>query len=81
MVLQELFKITLQPKSHGSVSWPDLIEAFEAYQHTTSQHTVHSAVSDLVEKRGQLSTDLTVIRDSVKEILEQYRVMGNIPCV
>ncbi|KAJ7897540.1 hypothetical protein B0H14DRAFT_3424899 [Mycena olivaceomarginata] len=75
MVLQELFKITLQPKSHGSVSWPDLQEAFEAYQRTTSQRTVHSAVSDLVEKRGQLSMDLTVIRESVKEMLEQYRVM------
>ncbi|KAF8130885.1 hypothetical protein K438DRAFT_1740001 [Mycena galopus ATCC 62051] len=75
MVLQELFKITLQPKSHGSVSWPDLQEAFEAYQRTTSQRTVHSAVSDLVEKRGQLSMDLTVIRESVKEMLEQYRVI------
>ncbi|KAJ7817923.1 hypothetical protein B0H14DRAFT_1380040 [Mycena olivaceomarginata] len=75
MVLQELFKITLQPKSHGSVSWPDLQEAFEAYQRTTSQRTVHSAVSDLVEKCGQLSMDLTVIRESVKEMLEQYRVI------
>ncbi|KAJ7882039.1 hypothetical protein B0H14DRAFT_1492364 [Mycena olivaceomarginata] len=75
MVLQELFKIMLQPKSHGSVSWPDLQEAFEAYQRTTSQRTVHSAVSDLVEKRGQLSMDLTVIRESVKEMLEQYRVI------
>jgi hypothetical protein len=75
MVLQELFKITLQPKSHGSVSWPDLQEVFEAYQRTTSQRTVHSAVSDLVEKRGQLSMDLTVIRESVKEMLDQYRVI------
>ncbi|KAJ6478701.1 hypothetical protein DFH09DRAFT_1215295 [Mycena vulgaris] len=75
LVLEELFKIVLQPKAAGSASWNDLREAFEAYHRTTSQSTVHGAVSDLVENRGQLITDLNFLRKSVEELVQKYRVM------
>ncbi|KAJ7112357.1 hypothetical protein C8R44DRAFT_251809 [Mycena epipterygia] len=75
LVLEELFKIVLQPKAAGSASWSDLREAVEAYHRTTSQSTVHGAVSDLVENRGQLMTDLNFLRKSVEELVHKYRVM------
>ncbi|KAJ7112320.1 hypothetical protein C8R44DRAFT_798337 [Mycena epipterygia] len=75
LVLEELFKIVLQPKAAGIALWTDLREAFEAYHRTTSQGTVHNAVSDLVENCGQPIADLDFLRKSVEELVYKYRVM------
>ncbi|KAJ7200258.1 hypothetical protein C8J57DRAFT_1155211 [Mycena rebaudengoi] len=74
LVLEELFKMVLQPKAAGRASWNDLREAFEAYHRTTSQSTVHGAVSDLVENRWPLVTDLNLLRKSMDELVQKYRV-------
>jgi hypothetical protein len=74
LVLEELFKMVLQPKAAGRASWNDLREAFEAYHRTMSQSTVHGAVSDLVENRWPLVTDLNLLRKSVDELVQKYRV-------
>ncbi|KAJ7913607.1 hypothetical protein B0H13DRAFT_1873732 [Mycena leptocephala] len=74
LVLEELFKIVLQPKAASGVSWNDLQEAFEAYHRTTSQRTVHGAVNDLVENRGQqLITNFTFLRKSVEDLVQKHR--------
>ncbi|KAJ6562959.1 hypothetical protein B0H10DRAFT_2364365 [Mycena sp. CBHHK59/15] len=73
LVLEELFKITLQPNLSGRISWDALQEAFEAYQRSTSQRSVHSGVRALVEQCGQLSLDSSSIRNSVEELVQQYR--------
>ncbi|KAJ6616311.1 hypothetical protein B0H10DRAFT_2037522 [Mycena sp. CBHHK59/15] len=73
LVLEELFKITLHPKVSGKISWDALQEAFEAYQRSTSQYSVHSRVRALVERRGQVSLDLDSMRNRVKELVREYR--------
>jgi len=76
LVLEELFKIVLQPKAAGTASWNDLREAFEAYHRTTAQSTVHGAVSNLVENCGQqVITDLEFLRKGMRDLVQKYRVM------
>ncbi|KAJ7789512.1 hypothetical protein B0H14DRAFT_239791 [Mycena olivaceomarginata] len=76
LVLEELFKMALRPRSAGSVNWEALQEAFDAYHRTTEQRNVHVAVSDLVERHGRLSTDLSPIRADLGELLRKHRVFN-----
>jgi hypothetical protein len=76
LVLEELFKMAMRPQSAGSVNWEALQEAFDAYHRTTEQSCVHVAVSDLVERHGRLSTDLSAMRASLEELLRKHRVFN-----
>ncbi|KAJ7656143.1 hypothetical protein DFH06DRAFT_1200202 [Mycena polygramma] len=72
LVLEQLFNITLQFKLMGTVSWDELRDAFEAYHNSTSQHDIHKEVRALVERRGQLGSDLFGVRKSVEELVKKY---------
>ncbi|KAJ7921534.1 hypothetical protein B0H13DRAFT_1984965 [Mycena leptocephala] len=76
LVLEELFKMAMRPQFAGSVNWEALQEAFDAYHRTTEQSSVHVAVSDLVERHGRLSTDLSAMRASLEELLRKHRVFN-----
>ncbi|KAJ7668875.1 hypothetical protein B0H17DRAFT_1087324 [Mycena rosella] len=73
LVLEELFKIALQPRLLGKISWKELEEAFEAYQRSTSQRSVHSDIRALVERQGGPKLDLPSIRKRMEELIYQYR--------
>ncbi|KAJ7027607.1 hypothetical protein C8F04DRAFT_1122090 [Mycena alexandri] len=76
LVLEELFKMALRPQAAGSVNWETLQEAFDAYHRTTEQSNVHVAVNDLVERHGQLNTDLSGMRSSLDVLLRKHRVFN-----
>ncbi|KAJ7676351.1 hypothetical protein B0H17DRAFT_1080203 [Mycena rosella] len=73
LVLEELFKIALQPSLLGKISWKELEEAFEVYHRSTSQRSAHSDVRVLVERQGGSKLELTSIRQRMEELICQYR--------
>jgi len=72
LVLEELFKITLQPSLSGKISWDALQAGFEAYQRSMSLHSVHNEVRLLVEKCGR-RLDKDGIRSGVDQLVKHYR--------
>ncbi|KAJ7243858.1 hypothetical protein B0H12DRAFT_1130266 [Mycena haematopus] len=73
LVLEELFKIALQPKVFGRISWKELEQAFDAYQLTESPSRIHSDIRALVEQRGGLNVELSLIRKGLEALVQQYR--------
>ncbi|KAJ7869550.1 hypothetical protein B0H14DRAFT_2571732 [Mycena olivaceomarginata] len=72
LVLEQLFKITLQFKLMGTVSWDERRDAFQGYNDSASQHGIHADVLALVEKREQLGSDAFGVRRGVEELVKKY---------
>ncbi|KAJ7753673.1 hypothetical protein DFH07DRAFT_823986 [Mycena maculata] len=73
LVMEELFKIALQPKVFGRISWTELEEAFEAYGRTGSPVKIHEGIRMLVEQDAGLEGKVATIRRGVENLLQQHR--------
>jgi len=51
-VLRELFDITLRPDSKLTPTWPDLREAFETYERSTSRRHIHESICSSIPPDG-----------------------------
>ncbi|KAJ7936530.1 hypothetical protein B0H13DRAFT_2303568 [Mycena leptocephala] len=72
LVMKELFKIALQPKVFGRVSWTELEEAFEAYGRTASLRTIHDRVRALVDQHAGLSADRSFVQTGIEHLIQQH---------
>jgi hypothetical protein len=74
-VLKSLFfdVLTRMPRSSAGISWPELKEAFEAYERSGSRKQIHHRISQIFQQDQQIS-DTDSFRRIFRELAEDAEV-------
>ena len=65
-VLRELFDLTLQPNKALATTWPELKEAFEAYERSPDRQRIHNNL----RTQGELIITADGINKRVRDLVE-----------
>jgi len=75
LVMESLFKFTLQPGLSGTTSWGVLKEAFEAYERSDAPQDIHDAVRTFVDQSCE-RLELVGISQKIEQLIHEHHQLG-----